>query len=233
MTRTTNPHYYNWIRENHGNLPREEGDIPCDEELPTLSRLIQALSRVKCMPPPRGSLGGSIDRTVKQIIYDNTSHLHRIIGHINSWSLRGSRFNNAPVDNLDYRKRYLKRSMSVEEFKHKIQIRDKAQEKKASNRLIAEMFCAVGTDILIRIDRLPVCCHQDILDGSCEICSEILTNIITEIKNLIKYTNSRYKANAKLYNMRNYYRISQQQEIGVFFELPLNTEIPVRGNIAL
>jgi len=230
MSRTTNPHYYNWIRENHGNLAREEGDIPCDEELPTMTSLSRALHHSNCMPTtnPQSSVENN-----KHNIYNAVAHAHRCVNHIRNITLHGSRFNNTLVDNTDYRKRYLKHEITSEEFKHKIQIRDKAHEKKSSNRLITEMFCAVGVDILIRVDRMPTCTHPTV-DNNCEICSNILLNIITEIKSLIQYTNDRYKSNAKLYNMSNYYYIAfPSQQRAVIYELTSKELSPSRGSLII
>jgi len=231
MSRTTNPHYYNWIRENHGNLAREEGDIPCDEELPAMTRIISALHYSRCMPN-NNNTDGSVELK-KTEIYNKIAHLHRCVNHIRNITLHGSRFNTSQIDNIDYRKRYLKHTMSVEEFKHKIQVRDKAQEKKASNRLIIEMFCAVGVDILIRIDRTPPCTHDENSGDSCITCEEILYQITQEITNLINYTNSRLDANSKLYNMSNHYYISHYLQRGLIHELTNKELQPDRRSFSI
>ena len=120
-----NPHYYEYMRA-HGNLPRNNGDIPCGgfPEWSTVSRLIT-----------------NYPETARFI-----GNAHRAWGHC-QWTLIPRYTTNAARDNRDLRIKYMIGDFDDDEFKKKIQQREKSVQKKNDIRMVLEMFMAVIVDL--------------------------------------------------------------------------------------
>ena len=127
-----NPHYYDYMRR-HGNLPRNPGDVPCGG-LPSWYDLAV---RFKLRQSPWYNLIGAA---------------HRSIGHTQH-VLIPRYTTNLQADNRDLRIKYMIGDLPDDEFKKKIQQRDKARQRKADIRQVCEMVAAVLTDLFQALDR--------------------------------------------------------------------------------
>lgn len=123
-----NPHYYEFQRR-MGHLPRNPGDVPCGG-----------------MPNWR--------TVVNIIIADNTSvydrqyigDAHRAEGHIR-WVVLPRYTTNLQHENRDLRIKYMLGDMTEDEFKKKIQQREKARLRKQDIHQVMEMLVAVLVDL--------------------------------------------------------------------------------------
>ena len=128
-----NPHYYDYMRRHGGGLPRAPGDVPC------------------------GGLPGWHELAVKFKLrqspwYNLISAAHRSIGHVNHVMI--PRYTaDVQANNRDLRIKYMIGDLPDEEFKKKIQQRDKARQRKADIRQVCEMVAAVLTDLFQAFDR--------------------------------------------------------------------------------
>ena len=127
-----NPHYYDYMRR-HGNLPRNPGDVPCGG-LPSWYDLAV---KFKLLQSPWYNLIGAA---------------HRSIGHTQH-VLIPRYTTNMQADNRDLRIKYMIGDLPDDEFKKKIQQRDKARQRKADIRQVCEMVAAVLTDLFQALDR--------------------------------------------------------------------------------
>lgn len=118
--RVHNPHYYEWLR-NHGELPREPGDIPCGG-LPDWRQLT----------------------LITRDVY--IANIHRSWGHINYVVLNRYR-TDAINDNRDLRIKYMIKDIDGDHFKTRLQQREKAAQKKTEIRQVLEMWQAVSLDL--------------------------------------------------------------------------------------
>jgi hypothetical protein len=120
-----NPHYYDYMRT-HGGLPRNPGDVPCGgfPDWVAVARLVQ--------------------RT--HIFWNIVAGAHRSHGHC-QWALV-PRYNvNLNHDNRDLRIKFMIGDFGEDEFKKKIQQREKARQRKTDIRQVIEMYMAVLTDL--------------------------------------------------------------------------------------
>ena len=128
-----NPHYYDYMRRHGGGLPRVPGDVPC------------------------GGLPGWHDLAMKFKLrqspwYNMVASAHRSIGHTNHVMI--PRYTaDVQANNRDLRIKYMIGDLPDEEFKKKIQQRDKARQRKADIRQVCEMVAAVLTDLFQAFDR--------------------------------------------------------------------------------
>jgi len=119
-----NPHYYDYMRQ-HGTLPRNPGDVPC---------------------------GGLADWTAiarhlkRDEFWNKIAGAHRSWGHCR-WVLipRYTIDNNA--DNRDLRIKLMIGDITEDEFKRKIQQREKARQRKTDIRQVLDMYQAVLVDV--------------------------------------------------------------------------------------
>jgi hypothetical protein len=124
-----NPHYYEYMRA-RGTLPRNAGDVPCGG-FPDWSAILATLRPMTAR-----------DRTIETFI----STAHRSWGHIQYWVL--PRYTvNPRADNRDLRIKFILGDLTEDEFKRKIQQREKARQRKTDIRQVLEMHNAVLVDL--------------------------------------------------------------------------------------
>jgi len=127
-----NPHYYDYMRR-QGHLPRAPGDVPCGG-LPAWHDMAV---RFKLRQSPW---------------YNLISAAHRSIGHTNHVLI--PRYTaDVQNNNRDLRIKYMIGDLPDDEFKKKIQQRDKARQRKSDIRQVCEMVAAVLTDLFQALDR--------------------------------------------------------------------------------
>jgi hypothetical protein len=120
-----NPHYYEYLRA-HGGVPRNPGDVPC---------------------------GGFPDLTVIMRIVPRNSHIwtiisaaHRSRAHC-QWALMPRYEVNLNEDNRDIRIKFMIGDLNEDEFKKKIQQREKARQRKTDIRQVIAMYVEVLNDL--------------------------------------------------------------------------------------
>jgi hypothetical protein len=120
-----NPHYYEFQRA-RGTLPRNPGDMPCGG-YPTWNEIWPILPR-------------------SNIFYTAISNAYRSYHHIQHVVL--PRYNvDVRNDNRDLRIKFMLNDLAEEEFKKKIQQREKARQRKTDIRQVIQMLTAVLTDL--------------------------------------------------------------------------------------
>lgn len=136
-----NPHYFEYLRKNGGDIPRNLNEVRCGG-MPSIimlndSRLLKNLGMVYT------HLGKIYENTASYIsaIYRNINHLRGTIIH---YLPRHS----DNVSNQELRIDFLKNKITKEEFKMKLQRREKDREKKLEYRQILETYCDVVQDLL-------------------------------------------------------------------------------------
>lgn len=117
-----NPHYYEFMRL-RGDLPRAPGDVPCGG-MPALHTF------VKSVHPSYRHLAGA----------------HRSWGHC-QYHIMPKYTVHAQNDNRDFRVKLMIGDIQNDEFKKKIQQREKARQKKTDIRQVLEMYTAVVLDL--------------------------------------------------------------------------------------
>jgi len=123
-----NPHYYDYMRA-RGTLARNPGDVPCGG-LPDWNIILQIM---RLSPQTR-----SIEVCI--------SSAHRAWGHIQYWVL-GRYTVNALADNRDLRIKFILGDLNEDDFKKKIQQREKARQRKTDIRQVLDMNNAVLVDL--------------------------------------------------------------------------------------
>jgi len=123
-----NPHYYEYLRRTQGNVPRAPGDVVCGG-LPDLNTFYRTT---------RLGLTHSDQKYL--------SDIHRNIGHVQY--LANNRYHAANyLDNRDLRIKFMLNEMTEDDFKRKIQQREKAENRKRSIREVLVTYATVATDI--------------------------------------------------------------------------------------
>ena len=133
--RIHNPHYYQYL-EAHGQLRREPGDVPCGG-MPG-AEIINRLRRSYIYTPDEVIILQTVHR----------SHAHNEFVVL-------PRFAENIDDNRDLRIRYMIGDFDGENFKRRLQQREKAREKKRDIRSVIEMYQAVVLDIFQKIANDP------------------------------------------------------------------------------
>lgn len=119
-----NPHYYDYMRRN-GNLPRNPGDVPC---------------------------GGLENWTVvaphlkRDEFWNKIAGAHRSWGHCR-WVVAQRYATDNNADNRDLRILFMIGDIDEEQFKKKIQQREKARQRKTDIRQILQMYSDVLIDL--------------------------------------------------------------------------------------
>jgi hypothetical protein len=120
-----NPHYYEYMRA-HGNLPRNPGDVPCGG-LPDWALIARFI--------PRG------DRH-----WATVANAYRSQGHA-QWVI-APRYDVVRLqENRDLRIKIMIGDIDEEEFKKKIQQREKARHRKTEIRQVLDMYTTVLIDV--------------------------------------------------------------------------------------
>ena len=126
-----NPHYYEWVRRTRGEVPRNPGDVPCGG-MPGAYEL-DAMMRRQAMP---------IEDSRK------LRDIHRLLRHVQTMDLPALRNQADPgvQRNADLRLKYLLNQIDQEEWRRKLQQREKKRERAFAMMQVYEMFVAAGTD---------------------------------------------------------------------------------------
>lgn len=127
-----NPHYYEWLRRTRGQVPRNPGDVPCGG-LPGIHDVDALLRRT----------AAAVDkaRVVRNV--------HRVVRHLQGVDIPNLRRDarNGHDRNLDLRLAYLMHKLDGDEWRKKLQQREKRRERAAATLQVYDMFCAAATDM--------------------------------------------------------------------------------------
>lgn len=129
-----NPHYYEWMRRTRGEVPRTPGDVPCGGGLPHIRELEKIW-------------GAATEVTVASII--DARGVYRWLRHMQGVEMPRLRqaANNDPNRNADLRLQYLLRRIEQDEWRVKLQQREKKRQHAQAVLQVYEMFVAAATDI--------------------------------------------------------------------------------------
>lgn len=120
-----NPHYYEYMRT-HGGLPRNPGDVPCGG-FPHLEAVMRIVPR-------------------SHIFWPMMARAHRLHAHC-QYAVIPRYTVNLNNDNRDLRIKFMIGDINEDEFKKKIQQREKARHRKTEIRQVVEMFTTVLGDV--------------------------------------------------------------------------------------
>ena len=136
-----NPHYYEYQRT-HGTLPRQPGDVPCGgfPDWHHISRLIGGGANLYATRLEPGA--SSVNVVKASIISAYRSHPHAIYTLVPRYTVEDRR-----TENRDLRVKFMIGDLSEEEFKKKIQQREKANQRKTAIRQVLEMYTTIITDL--------------------------------------------------------------------------------------
>jgi hypothetical protein len=171
-TRGHNPHYLQWMRENHagGGLPREHGDVLCGREIdpPFLSRLHHAIIPIIRADPSLRSILSDIERCVASITHLRFHDLPRFL--IDPVAL-----------NFHLRKAFVANTLSPHKFKHAIRRTHTRSLKFNAIHSLLDAIIQAATDIAFRI------LHN--ITSNSNHHHDTLTSFQHELHSLIAYAN--------------------------------------------
>lgn len=166
-----NPHYYAWLRQTRGEAPRNPGDIPCGG-IPDAYELERALR----------SHPGTIDE------HRGLRSIHRALRHLQHVDLPRLR-NEARTGadrNVDLRLQYLLNRVDQEEWRRKLQQREKRRERSFAVMQVYDMFCAAAGDL-----------YRAYADGACTA-----THCLTDLRQLQSFADDTLARISDQFNMR-------------------------------
>jgi hypothetical protein len=173
-TRGHNPHYLQWMRENHagGGLPREHGDVLCGREIdpPFISRLHFVIRDISRDNPSLRSILNDIERCVASITHLRFHDLPRFL--VDTVAL-----------NLHVRKAFVSNQLSLHKFKLAIRRNHTRSLKSNAIHSLLDAILQAATDIAFRI--LHLLSHSNHHNHSLSS----LSSIHHELLALIAYAN--------------------------------------------
>jgi ribosomal protein S27AE len=182
-TRIHNPHYYEWLRLNGGNLQREIGDVECGREL------------------HYGMISKEFASVDKQL-FNNIQQVLQACDHIEQLNLPLFRVNPV-VNNEGLRIAYMRKQIDKATFRYLLYKEQKKHEKKQEVYHILQLFIQAMTDIMFRIKNAYESNKKIFKDGDKNAVDEKVAeirNIWNEINTLVTYINSCFDDVSKTYN---------------------------------
>jgi len=166
-----NPHYFEWLRRNGNEIPRTEGDIPCDQRHITHNHYRDINNKLRIKHSDH-ELSSETAILLENVIR-NTIHMRYVVMD------QHNERNEHTTKNQELRVQYLRKIISEDELKIKLQQNEKKYQKKREINNIYEILVNTITDIVLRFNEHldespPGRCNMEILD---------------EINPLIEYAN--------------------------------------------
>lgn len=153
-----NPHYYEWMRRTHGEVPRAPGDIPpgvrrCEDIVPmtTLTGWLRPLQTLASKPPavPADQLKEATEKNrITLEMLNKVFQTHRCISHILHVEIPRYR---PPANQNPYETAlvdYLLNQLTDEELKLELQRKEKANQKQRSICQILQMVTSASNDVM-------------------------------------------------------------------------------------
>ena len=191
-----NPHYFQYLRENttNGEIPRQPGDIPCDNNMNDILIHIMNYFRIMEQKITHGALFVNINKiSEKKIIQtcDVITSFHRMVNHVEFVNLPNIR------REIEYCANYQIDLVSWivdnndNKYKEQLKIKHAHRTKNIDKGYIYEMYVNVGKDILIKM--LTKLEEKGITKCSIEEFEIIVTETENEIINFLEYYNEQNK----------------------------------------
>ena len=133
-----NPHYYEWLRSNGAEVPRQPGDVCAEDEVPP-AHVINTLMH----PLQRSDLAMTF------------LQMHRMVQHLRYTEMHRYR-EMRPVDvsaNMDVRKRFMQGEIDEQRLKVILQRREKRRSKDHEYHQVLAMLVQVGGELITRFHR--------------------------------------------------------------------------------
>jgi hypothetical protein len=127
-----NPHYFEYQRT-HGTLARQPGDVPCGG-IPDWNVVYRLL-------------GSNAPARIGINVYNDIVNAYRSHGHAQYSVIPRYQEANVLNENRDLRIKYMIGDIQDDEFKKKIQQREKANQRKRDIRQVVEMYMTILTDL--------------------------------------------------------------------------------------
>jgi hypothetical protein len=174
--RIHNPHYYEWLRRNGGEAPREMGDIPCGG-IPDEVIFMRSILRNN------------------KLTNDEKNHILEIHRNIYDIEARLAGFPARPpaLLNKEHNVAYLMNEMTEDEWKRRLELTEAAFNRKKEIGQLLQTFIIASTDVLQNIAREL----EDPSKSSSDIASYIQTTSLPNLESLRNYTNDSYRSMAK------------------------------------
>lgn len=166
-----NPHYFEWLRRNGNEIPRNPADIPCQVELTHNTFVL-----IRNILRDRHSLNPECKNTEELLSYiiRNTLHLrHVYMGRYNN-------VGNRVTDNEGMRVRYMMNEMNEHEFKTILQREEKKHNKYREIYHILELLNNTVTEIILRFKNNIESCEMNKMNFG----------ILDEVKVIVQYANN-------------------------------------------
>lgn len=160
-----NPHYYEWQRQNNGGIaPRVAGDVPHCTILPLYHAFLSLIRKHYTLAE------------VKKL-----SDLHRFLNHVHYYVMPGyAPAHNEHNSNEDLRIKYLMNEITKDDFKKKLQIREKRKQKNRAIHQVLDVFMAVCIELINKVNH-----------GSTKI--ELQAEVFDMISRITAYCNDQLK----------------------------------------
>ena len=154
-----NPHYYEYQRQ-RGTVPRNPGDVPCGGF------------------PDWIAISNRFPRT--HPLYKKIANSHRTYAHCQYIVI--PRYTTGIHDNRDMRIKFMIGDVNEDEFKKRIQQREKARQRKTDISQVLDMYMTVINDLF----------QGFVNDSNCEILSESLTELSKHFNTTMTSISKRY-----------------------------------------
>jgi hypothetical protein len=145
-----NPHYFEWVRRNGNDVPRNPHDIPCQNQRLD-HMLFTRIHNLLVNKHKDNPMSNTCDEMMAKLFHSAT-HINQVI--IPRYPVNNYRQNR----NEDLRVRYMRNQITEEDFKKIIQRDEKKYEKNREIHNILDLLKTAITDIILRfIDHLEKC----------------------------------------------------------------------------
>lgn len=175
-----NPHYFEWLRLNGNAIPRQPGDVPCQDNLTHLNYVgMQNILRTKHINSP---IAKSCECLMEKITR-NTLHMRYVI-------LDRYRQINYVERNKELRISYMRNQITEDAFKIMLQRNEKKNLKSTEMRNVLTILLTTVTDIVFRFIE-----HLNAIAPN-----KFNMTILDELKPIINYVNECLKDIGKTYS---------------------------------
>jgi hypothetical protein len=172
-----NPHYFEWLRKNGGEVPRNPHAEQCGGMPNPRFLHDRAFTDPKCdILHNTERFGYSFRGRVG--VSDYLTEIYRMINHFRANTIHYLPTAMDNVNNQDLRVEYLMNKITKEQLKTKLQRREKDRAKKLELRQILEMYCNVVQDMFTELFATKD--YRKFIDGELQIkehCNDALTKL--------------------------------------------------------
>lgn len=177
-----NPHYFEWLRRNGNEIPRNPADIPCQTDLThNTFVLIRNILRERHIRHPEYKI---VEETMAFIVR-NTLHLRHVL-------LPRYNVGHNVADNQELRVKYMLKYISELEFKTILQKDEKKRNKSQEIYHILELLMNTVTEIIVRFKNEIANCEPNQMNVA----------ILNEIKVIVQYANTCLRDVSKAYSCK-------------------------------